>query len=63
MTTAELLADAAADLAAARSRRDELIRAMHEEGASLRTIAEAAGVSHQTVANIVRATDLEADEG
>jgi len=46
--------DAAGAARDALAHRDHLIRCAHRDGASLRTIAEAAGVSHQTVANIVR---------
>jgi len=34
------------------ARRDEAIRAMRDNGASLREIAEVAGVSHTTVSTI-----------
>jgi lambda repressor-like predicted transcriptional regulator len=34
-------------------RRDEAIRAMHEQGESLRAIAAAAGLSHSAIAKIV----------
>lgn len=37
----------------ATQRRDEAIRAMRDEGASLRTIAEAASLSHTAVAKIL----------
>jgi transposase len=33
---------------------DRVIIKRHAEGASLRTIADEAGVSHQTVVNIIR---------
>ena len=42
-------------LADARRYRDQKIREARAEGASLRAIAEAAMVSHQTVANIIAA--------
>lgn len=42
-------------LADARRVRDQAIRDARAEGASLREIAEAAMVSHQTVANIIAA--------
>jgi lambda repressor-like predicted transcriptional regulator len=35
------------------ARRDALIRQMRDEGASFRTIAEVAGVSHQTIKNVL----------
>lgn len=61
MTTAEKLTTAAAEYAEAYKRlavlaaeRDHLIVQRHAEGASLRTIANEAGVSHQTVVNIIR---------
>lgn len=38
----------------AQRKRDRLIVTRHAEGASLRTIADEAGVSHQTIVNIVR---------
>ena len=38
----------------ANAKRDELIRKAVEAGGSLREVADLAGVSHQTVANIVR---------
>ena len=42
----------------ANAKRDELIREAVEAGGSLREVAALAGVSHQTVANIVnRQTD------
>lgn len=37
----------------ATERRDELIRQMRDEGASLRTIAEVAGLSHTQIKNIL----------
>ena len=36
------------------TQRDYAIRVAHQHGRSLREIAEAAGVSHTTVANILR---------
>lgn len=51
------LREAAGALAAATARRNALIVAEYAAGESLRTIAERAGVSHQTVKNIIdRAT-------
>ena len=38
----------------ATERRDEAIREMRDEGASLREIAAVASLSHTTIANIVR---------
>jgi DNA-directed RNA polymerase specialized sigma24 family protein len=62
MTIREELAKAAAFVAsaesvldAAKSERDALIVTANIGGLSLRTIAEFAGVSHQTVANVVAA--------
>lgn len=53
MTTADKLARAVADMDAARSRRDELIRQMRDEGAPLRTIAGAAGMTAAGVAKVL----------
>lgn len=39
--------------------RNAAILAAHEAGHSLRTIAEAAGVSHQTVKNLLAVTSRE----
>jgi Mor family transcriptional regulator len=47
--------DARLALALETQQRDELIRAAHSEGHSLRDIAAIARVSHQTVANVVAA--------
>jgi hypothetical protein len=45
-------------IAAATEARDRAIRAARAQGVSLRTIAEAAGINHQTVQNIIdRARD------
>lgn len=52
-TTAQRLASQAKKAREALSRRDELIRQMRAEGSTLRSIAEAAGLNHQTVANIL----------
>ena len=61
MNTTEQLTKASAEcakvsgaLAVVVAVRDLLIVKRHAEGASLRTIAEEAGVSHQTVVNIIR---------
>lgn len=45
---------AEAALEKAVAERDRVIVKRHAEGASLRTIADEAGVSHQTVVNIIR---------
>ena len=45
------------------SRRNRAIRGAYDEGASLRAIAEAAGVSHGTVDNIVKRTPPTIDVG
>jgi transposase-like protein len=42
------------ELAAARSRRDEQIRAAAREGMSTRKIAKVAGISHQRMTQVVR---------
>jgi hypothetical protein len=62
MTIRDELAEAAMFVASAESvlhdakcERDELIVTASIGGLSLRTIAELAGVSHQTVANVVAA--------
>lgn len=47
--------DARLALALETQKRDELIRAAHADGHSLRDIAAIARVSHQTVANVVAA--------
>lgn len=46
------VAAAAAELTRWTVARDAAIRRAREQGASLRTIADAAGLNHQTVANI-----------
>ena len=53
MNTAEQLSEVAARLAALRERRDDLVRARHAEGASLRQIAEEAGLSHSGVKRVL----------
>ena len=60
MSTDELLRRSALGVVAARysldaevDHRDALIHSAHAEGYSLRKIAALAGVSHQTVANVV----------
>ena len=44
----------------ATARRDEAIRRMRDEGATLRAIAEAAGLTHTAVAKILRRGGSEA---
>lgn len=44
-------------IAAATEARDRAIRAARDQGVSLRVIAEAAGVTHQTVQNILDRTN------
>ena len=56
-TTAELLRElgrAARALDRQRGRRDELIRRASAEGASLRKLAAATGLNHETVRTIAR---------
>ena len=62
MSTVERLVSSAARIAEARMmleaaivERDEVIRLARADGLSLRSIATIAGVSHQTVANVVAA--------
>ena len=62
MSTVERLVASAARIVEARSaldaaiiERDEVIRLARAEGLSLRSVAMLAGVSHQTVANVVAA--------
>ncbi len=64
MSTVERLVSSAARIVEARealdaamSERDAMIRVARAEGLSLRSIALIAGVSHQTVANVVAAGD------
>ena len=52
-TTAQELASQAQKAREAVSRRDALIRQMRVEGSPLRTIAEAAGLSHTAIAKIL----------
>lgn len=52
-TTARQLASQARKAREATARRDLLIRQLRAEGATLRAIAEAAGMSHTAVAKIV----------
>lgn len=51
---AQQLARASRTVREATARRDSLIRQLHDEGASLRQIAEAAGLSHTAIAKILR---------
>lgn len=51
--TRKTLASWAKKAREATARRDEAIRQMHAEGASLRAIGEAAGLSHTAVAKIL----------
>jgi DNA invertase Pin-like site-specific DNA recombinase len=54
VTTAQEVASQARKAREATLRRDELIRQMRAEGASLRTIALAAGLTHPAVVKILR---------
>lgn len=60
MTTARQLASQAHKAREATLRRDELIHQMRAEGATLRAIAEAAGLTHTAVAKILGKQDPEA---
>ena len=51
--TARQLAYQAKRAKEATSRRNELIRQMHAEGSSLRSVAEVAGLSHAAVRKIL----------
>lgn len=53
MTTAQELVQVVATLTKTTGRRDHLIRKMHAEGASLREIAAAAGMTHSGVAKVL----------
>ena len=55
VASAARIVDAREALEAATSERDNVIRLARAEGLSLRSIALIAGVSHQTVANVVAA--------
>ena len=64
MSTVERLVSSAARIVEARGalesaiiERDEVIRLARADGLSLRSVATIAGVSHQTVANVVAAGD------
>jgi DNA invertase Pin-like site-specific DNA recombinase len=52
-TTAQQLASQARKAREATARRDALIRQMRDEGATLRAIADAAGLTHTAVAKIL----------
>lgn len=56
MTTVNLreLEQTRADLEAARAAQHAAIIRAHSEGASLRSIADACGVSHETVRTVIR---------
>ena len=56
MTTAQQLASQSKRAREATARRDELIRLMRAEGATLRAIADAAGITHTAVAKILART-------
>lgn len=60
-STASQLASWARKAREATARRDTLIRDMRSEGASLRAIAEAAGLTHTAVAKIVAREQLPDD--
>lgn len=51
--TAKEVASWAKKAREATAQRDAAIRRMRDEGSTLRAIAEAAGLNHQTVANIL----------
>jgi len=54
--TAEQVAEQASKAREATLNRDILIRRMRDEGASLRTIASAAGLSHMAISKILSRT-------
>lgn len=56
--TLERLSEIADELVDARRRRDDLIRAAHRDGISLRAIAAAAELTHPTVRKIIDAGEL-----
>lgn len=60
MNTAQQLASQARKAREATLRRDELIRQMRAEGASFRTIAGVAGLSHMAVVKIINKTPVAA---
>ncbi len=53
MSTSEQLSEVSRRLEALRERRDELVRQRRSEGASLRVIAEEAGLSHSGVVRVL----------
>ena len=55
VSSAARIAEARMMLEAAIVERDEVIRLARADGLSLRSVATIAGVSHQTVANVVAA--------
>jgi transposase len=55
VSSAARIVEAREALEAATSERDAMIRVARADGLSLRSIATIAGVSHQTVANVVAA--------
>ncbi len=57
VSSAARIVEAREALEAATSERDAMIRVARADGLSLRSIALIAGVSHQTVANVVAAGD------
>jgi DNA-directed RNA polymerase specialized sigma24 family protein len=57
VSSAARIVEAREALEVATSERDEVIRLARADGLSLRSIATIAGVSHQTVANVVAAGD------
>lgn len=54
MRTAQQVASWARKAREATQRRNEAMLAMRDEGATLRDIAEAAGLSHTQIANILK---------
>ena len=55
VSSAARIVEAREALESATSERDAMIRVARADGLSLRSIATIAGVSHQTVANVVAA--------
>lgn len=53
MTTAQAVSTWARKAREATERRDDAIRRMRDEGASLRVIAEAAGLTHAGIARVL----------
>jgi lambda repressor-like predicted transcriptional regulator len=54
LDTAERVSWWAEEASAALTHRDDAIREMRAEGAALRTIAEAAGLTHSAIAKILK---------